>query len=60
MATKRYTAMDHNGFSIITVLADDEKAAKTRIEYELRKNRSRRAYLASWKKGGEVVKEHAD
>lgn len=47
-----YTALDHRGRHIITVLAADPTAAHKAIMEQLERNPSRSAYIAPFKKGG--------
>lgn len=48
----RYTAVDRKGRSIVTVVADSEQEARTRIREQLNRP-GRRDFLRRWEEGGE-------
>jgi hypothetical protein len=52
-----YSAIDSKGKGICTVIADNEKEAKSKVVDELEKNESRKCFLKSWIEGGYVVEE---
>lgn len=54
---KSYKAIRANGSSIVTVLATSHEEARETVRKELNKNPSRQAFLAAWKKDGELIKE---
>lgn len=57
---RSFTAVRKNGLSIITVLAENEDAARAEIERQLKKNPSRRWYLDKWNEDGQLIEERID
>ena len=56
---KTYTALDKNGWSIVTVFAENEDQARDKIRDQLDRP-GRRGYLKNWIDAGKPVKEKSE
>ena len=54
-----WTALDKNGWSIVTILAESEKDAEKRIQEQLDRP-GRRGYLKEWTDAGKPIKEKGE